>query len=286
MNERQLEDAVARWTAAMRSGDFPQAWLETDRIELSRRHGEATGIFARGPEHLLWDGTPLDGRRVLIRCDHGLGDTLQFIRYAPLVHARARELTTRIQSPLMPLIGACGSFGTIIADDARLIGDFDVQIEVMELPYAFRSTLATVPCDIPYLAPPASARNEVVLPRMDEKALHVGLVWAAGEWDRSRSVPLECLAPLARVPCARFYSLQQGPQRSEWRHSPFPLKPLSHKTEAIIDAARAMLELDLIITVDGMTAHLAGALGRPVWLILKHEPDWRWLDHGAESPWY
>jgi hypothetical protein len=286
MNERELEGAVVRWTAAMRRGDFPQAWRETDRIELPRRHAGASGIFVRGRQHLLWDGTPIDGGRVLIRCDHGLGDTLQFIRYVPLVRARAREVMTRIQSPLMPLVGACGSFGRIIADDAPLTGDFDVQIEVMELPYAFRSTVATLPRDVPYLAPPAAARDGAVLSRRDEAALHVGLVWAAGEWDRSRSVPLECLAPLARMPGACFYSLQQGSHRAEWRHAPFPLKPLSHKTEAIMDAATAMLKLDLIITVDGMTAHLAGALGRPVWLMLKHEPDWRWLEHGAESPWY
>src|SRR5205814_1293816 len=115
---------------------------------------------------------------------------------------------------------------------------------------------------------------------------HVGLIWAASDWDPSRSIPLCSLAPLRELERVRFYSLQQGAPARDYSHAPFPLCALSPYTEDVITAARAMLELDLIIAVDAMGAHLAGALGRPVWVLLKHEADWRWMNERSDSPWY
>jgi ADP-heptose:LPS heptosyltransferase len=116
--------------------------------------------------------------------------------------------------------------------------------------------------------------------------LRVGLIWAASDWDRTRSIPLHALAPLGGVPGIRFYSLQQGEQAAASAHAPFAIEPYSTHTGEIVAAAAAMLELDLVITVDAMAAHLAGALGRPVWVLLKHEADWRWMDAVPTSPWY
>jgi hypothetical protein len=116
--------------------------------------------------------------------------------------------------------------------------------------------------------------------------LRVGLLWAASEWDTSRSIPIGALAPLCAVRGVRYYSLQQGDRGGEWQHAPLPVSPLSSHTTAVEAAAAAMLALDLIITVDGMSAHLAGGLGRPVWVLLKEQCDWRWMRERSDSPWY
>src|SRR5690348_617414 len=106
-------DVAARWTAAMRRGDFEAAWLQTDRIELPRRAAEARGTFVRGPQHLTWSGEPFDGRRVLVRCEHGLGDTLQFIRYLPALRERARSVALLVQPMLLPLFEGSTAFGEV-----------------------------------------------------------------------------------------------------------------------------------------------------------------------------
>jgi ADP-heptose:LPS heptosyltransferase len=123
-----------------------------------------------------------------------------------------------------------------------------------------------------------------VLPESD--GIRVGVIWASSSWNATRSVPLADFAPLAEVPNARSFSLQQGPDAAEAAHAPFPLIDLSPQTADVAQAAAAMLQLDLIITIDSMPAHLAGALGRPVWLLLQHDADWRWQRTGETSPWY
>jgi hypothetical protein len=116
--------------------------------------------------------------------------------------------------------------------------------------------------------------------------MNVGLLWAASDWDKRRSIALDVLAPLARVAHVKFYSLQQGPQSEEWRGAPFPIEPLHRHSSDIPAAAAAMHKLDLVITVDSMAAHLAGAFGRPVWVLLRNEADWRWMVERRDSPWY
>jgi hypothetical protein len=116
--------------------------------------------------------------------------------------------------------------------------------------------------------------------------MRVGLLWAASEWDGTRSVAPAQLEPMLRVPGVAFYSLQQGPAASDPLVAHFGITSLSPRTEAIEDAAAAMQQLDLVISVDGMPAHLAATLGRPTWLMLKHEADWRWMDGRSDTPWY
>ncbi len=173
-------------------------------------------------------------------------------------------------------------------------------MEVMELPYAFRSTITTLPRIIPYvqLPRPALAAAKARMSNGDSK--RIGLVWAGGEWNRSRSIPFQLLQPLLQETPAIFYSLQGGEDNADWaemrdsyhsrdgQNSPSGLR--YHDTAdhgpGLIPLAAAIANLDLVITVDTMAAHLAGALGIPVWLLLQHAADWRWMIHRTDSPWY
>ncbi|HZQ63591.1 MAG TPA: ADP-heptose--LPS heptosyltransferase, partial [Casimicrobiaceae bacterium] len=279
-------DVGIAWEAGMRAGDFEAAWRATDRIERVRRTDEAAGRLAHRPDHLLWNGTSFAGRRVLVRCNHGLGDTLQFIRYVPLLRAIARQVSVLVQPHLLELLRSpeLGDVQNGWTDAPPPL--HDVAIEIMELPYAFRSTIDTLPRRVPYLPLAHLRRFAADPPRLAEGAFRVGLVWGSSDWDPSRSVPLQALAPLAGVPDVRFYGLQQGEHAQSPAEAPFSMTVLSPHTSAIAAAAAAMMELDLVITVDCMAAHLAGALGRPVWVMLKADADWRWMERRDDSPWY
>jgi len=271
----------------MRRGDFEAAWRETDRIELPRRALQQSGRWSRQAHHLLWDGTPFDGRDVVIRCDHGLGDTLQFVRYVPRLLERARSVTLLVQPPLVELFAGDERFREVRgAWIDEPLPRHDVEIEVMELPYAFRSTIDTLPRDVPYLprAPiEAAART---LPTFEISKFNVGLLWASSDWDASRSLPPAALAPLCALEGVSFHSLQQGNARHDCARTPVSIQPLHRHTERVSAAAAAMTKLDLVITVDCMAAHLAGALARPVWVLLRREADWRWMHERRDSPWY
>jgi hypothetical protein len=262
------------WRRHMLRGDFASAWEISDAV-LRARAGTPCWHLPRH-EQYVWDGTPFDGRRVLVRCYHGLGDTLQFIRYAPLLRAVAAEVIVWAQPTLLPLLRTVRGIDRLLPlhDGAPDVA-YDIDVELMELPHAFRTTLDTVPADVPYIhVPPAS------LPR--DGRLTVGVTWSAGDWDRRRSMPVDLLAPLAAVPGVALHALQRGPALAAW---PDAFGPVSGSDDAL-EAARVMRALDLVISVDSMPAHLAGALGVPVWTLLQHDPDWRWMARGDRSPWY
>jgi hypothetical protein len=287
MNESEVIDVADAWDAAMRRGAFEAAWRETDRIEAPRRADQAAGRLVPHPDHLLWDGAAFHGQRVLVRCNHGLGDTLQFIRFVPQLREIASHVTVLVQPHLVELL-QCEAFGDVqngwtdAAPPAH-----DVQVEIMELPYAFRSTIETLPRRVPYLPlDNVRAFAGAIPPLARDGCARVGLVWGSSEWDPSRSIPLRCMEPLAHVPAVEFFGLQQGAHAEPASEAPFALSVLSPYTAHIAAAAAAMLELDLVVTVDCMIAHLAGALGRPVWVLLKREADWRWMNDRADSPWY
>jgi len=279
----EAREVHQKWLAAMRAGDFEAAWQQTDRIEGPRR--ARVGGNAQ-PGELRWDGSSFTGRRVLIRCLHGLGDTLQFLRFIPLLLKQASAVTLAIQPQLLPLFGASSEFGTVVngwTDDS--FPGHDVEIEIMELAYALRVTEQSLPAEVPYLdVREIVSRSRWVAPRHPGKP-RVGLVWKSSGWDAKRSLPASALAALA-CDDIEYYSLQQEVSCAELESVPLLIQDLSCETREIVDAASAMLWLDLIITVDGMPAHLAGALGRPVWVLLRRDADWRWMDHRFDSPWY
>lgn len=274
-----LPDVSGDWFAAMRRGDWESAWRATDRLELPRRARQREPGFERRPEHLRWDGSATAGRAVIVRCEHGLGDTLQFMRFLPLL--QARQLHFLVQPPLVELLRGTPGLGEVRnywTEDP--LPAHEVDLEVMELPYVLRCTLERLP------APGPRPANVPPFPLAQDGRLRVGIVWSCSHWEPSRSIPLPALAPLFAVDGARFFSLQQGEPASDPQLRHLPVEPLSSRTAEIPMAAAAMQSLDLVISIDSMPAHLAGLLGRPTWVLLKHEADWRWMDGRADSPWY
>jgi hypothetical protein len=144
----------------------------------------------------------------------------------------------------------------------------------MELSHVFRSTPDSVPNHVPYLHVPPLHR--------ESREFEVAVVWAAGEWDERRSISCELLEPLSKVPGVSLHAIQQGPSRAEWREG-FGALALERNA---YEQAQFMRSLDLVISIDSMPAHLAGALGVPVWTLLHHDPDWRWMSRGDRTPWY
>lgn len=283
MSGPENPDVAGDWLAAMRRGDWEQAWRATDRIELPRRTAQRQPGFVRRPEHLCWDGTPLAGRSVLVRCEHGLGDTLQFMRFVP--HLQAAHVSFMVQPPLVELLRDAPGLGDVRnywTDDP--LPAYEVDIEVMELAYAMRMTPERLPP--PY---PGLHRRVAEVPRLelpDDPRLRVALLWAASEWDTSRSVPLRALAALFALEEVQYFSLQQGTAAADPLLQRLDVECLSPRTADVRAAAAAMEQMDLVLCVDAMPAHLAGTLGRPTWVLLKHQADWRWMEGREDSPWY
>jgi hypothetical protein len=271
-NEGQAE---SEWAAAMRANDIARAWAINDR-DLARRIAENTPKH-EGPRHLqhIWRGEPLEGARVLVRCYHGLGDTLQFIRFAKPLRRIAREVSFWVQPELLRLAaGARGVDRVLPLNDGMPDVGYDVDIEIMELAFALRARREMIE-DVPYLSGNCGTSRFERDPA--DLRIHIGLVWRAGDWDRRRSIDLPTLGALAgdRV---QLHLLQPAT-----KIAPFAANDLA--CADIADVAATISRLDLVLTVDTMMAHLAGALGVPVWTMLCRDCDWRWGD-GATTPWY
>ncbi len=262
----------------MRRGDFEAAWQISDAVLADRGDRACFDL----PRHLqwVWRGGSFAGKKVLIRCYHGLGDTIQFIRYAPLVREQAREVTVWAQPALVEILrGVEGVDHVLPLHDGDVGVSYDVDLEIMELPYLFRSTLATLPAWVPYLH---VAGSVAPFTSRGVRTCQVGLVWQAGDWDPARSVPAALLMSLANVPGVALHALQRGPALAEWRAE---AGPASGSDDALC-AAKILDALDLVISVDSFPAHLAGALGKPVWTLLQTHADWRWMEAREDSPWY
>jgi hypothetical protein len=263
--------AAGRWICYMLAGDYEAAWRESDAIEARGHHDP----------HRFWDGQSWKGKDVLLRCLHGLGDTIQFVRYAPLIKAQARTLTIEAQPKLKRLLTAAN-----LADQVMTWGEpeppWNQQIEINELPRIFRTTLATIPGNVPYLHLPETEAAARLAPR----PLRVGLAWAASSFNPARTVPIELLTPLFKIPGTLFFSVQAGPEYAQIEPWSRQVESLTEESTCILQVAQEMNRLDLIITVDTMTAHLAGALGRQTWTLLPFACDWRWMLNRSDTPWY
>jgi hypothetical protein len=281
------------WMSHMLRGDFERAWELADRDRARRQAARITG--AGWPRHMrpVWDGRPLAGRRVLVRCYHGLGDTIQFIRYLPLLGRDAAcvrvEAQPQLTGLLRPLVGA-GNLHALPETEDVACAEFgcDLEIDVTELPHACRTELNTIPANTPYLRPDA-ARETAAADKLGSLAprLAVGICWAAGAWRPERSLPFDLVKALAETPGIALVNLQRGPEylRHRCRFAELPIAEMV-ETDDIADAAATIAGLDLVISVDTMVAHLAGALAVPTWLVLHYAADWRWLLDRDDSPWY
>ena len=238
----------------------------------------------------LWDGSSLDGRTILVHAEQGLGDTLQFIRYVPSLHQRGGRVILMCQPPLVRLLTRSPGIERLLAHGDP-VPEFDVHTPLLSLPRLLGTTLESVPADVPYLE---------AEPQLVEAWRHrlgsypgfkVGIVWQGNpkfRLDRLRSIPLAQFAPLARVPGVHLFSLQKGPGAEQLAAvtDRFPVTDLGRRLDDFMDTAAVLKNLDLVISVDTAIAHLAGALGIPVWVALPFAPDWRWLMGREDSPWY
>jgi predicted O-methyltransferase YrrM len=322
------DSASTRWNRSLsllQRGDFAQGWAEYEW------RWQRKQTPARPFTEPRWDGSPLAGRTLLIYMEQGLGDMVQFIRFA--AHARLRGGRILVECPgfVAPLLVRCAGIDELVIEGSPL-PRFDCQIPIMSLPGVLGIGLGDLPGKVPYvflgeelvarwgerirtipLAPPSRGgeKDGATPPASPSKGeesfgearrlplgtrrLNVGIVWQGNpnhRLDRYRSVPLALFAPLAKIPGIRLISLQRGPGASQIEEvaSQFSvLRPTdsdSMTSEDLLDTAALMKCLDLVISVDTGTAHLAGALGVPVWVPLSAIGEWRWLLHREDSPWY
>ncbi len=242
----------------------------------------------RGFAQPQWRGEDLAGKTILLHAEQGLGDSIQMLRYLPMVGGKGGKIVLELPEPLLPLINDPAI--TVVRRGAALPA-FDVHCPLMSLPLAFGTTLTTIPAHVPYLHAPA-ARLEKWKARLAAiPAPHVGLVWSGKidhVNDHNRSLALTRLAPLLSLPGVNFISLQKDVRESDLAEmARWPnLTRFDAALADFADTAAIIAELDLVIAVDTAVAHLAGALGKPVWILLSYIQDWRWLIDRSDSPWY
>ena len=235
-----------------------------------------------------WHGEPLRGARILLYPEQGLGDTVQFLRYVPLVQAAGGQVILEVQPQMRRLAAELSDVTEIICPGEPLPA-FNWHCPLMSLPLAFGTTLDTIPARVPYLTIPQETDTACAIAGK-ECGLRVGIAWAGSPGhmrDRFRSIPPELLKPLFGLVGAQFFSLQLGSAATaELISVGASVIDLAPKIEDMADTAALIARLDLVIAVDTAVAHLAGALGKPVWVMLPLVPDWRWLLDREDSPWY
>lgn len=275
--------------ALLIDGRYREGWPE---FEWRWRRRDFTSP-QRGFTQPLWDGAPLDGRTILLHAEQGHGDTIQCLRYVPLVAARGGRVILECSAVLRALLGDLGGIAEYIPTGQPL-PPFDLHCPLMSLPLAFGTTVETIPFPASYLRadPARTARwRSRMMPDGGAPGLRVGILWAGNpgfKGDRDRSPRLAALAPILGVPGVRFYGLQMGDGRRDMETVALPpgFVDLGGEIADFGDTAAIMANLDLVITSCTAPAHLAGALGVPTWVLLTFAPDWRWLLHREDSPWY
>jgi tetratricopeptide (TPR) repeat protein len=272
-------------TLRLLTGDFARGWAEYEWRWKREAMAAAMRDFARP----LWRGEELAGKTVLLHSEQGFGDAIQFCRYAPLVAARGAQVILEVEKPLQALMQSLAGPHRVIAKGEPL-PDFDMHCPLMSLPLAFDTQLETIPATVPYLHAPAQKAAAWRERLADKPRPLIGLAWsgnAAHPRDRERSMALHALAPVLDV-AAGFVSLQKDvrsvdaaalAQRGN-------ILQVGDMLGDFSDTAALVAELDLVIAVDTAVVHLAGALGKPVWILVQATPDWRWLLARDDSPWY
>ena len=268
--------------ALLAAGDFAAGCAEYEwRRRWERR--------AEGRAAPLWDGRPLGPRTLLLWSEQGLGDTIQFIRYAKLLRRRAGRILLACPPPLARLMRSARGLDAVIP-----IGDalppVDAYLPLLSAMHRLGASLGTIPTEVPYLAA-EPGRVAALAPVLAGERPRVGLVWSGNPDhpnDRRRSIPLRLLRPLLEFRGPRFVSLQTGPRAADLADAAMAGRILDLGPHLLdfADTAAALTRLDLVIAVDTAVAHLAGALGRPCWLLLPFSADWRWLMEREDSPWY
>ena len=284
------ESAAAHFNLALQlllTGDFAAGWEEYEwRLRMP-------GLAPLWPHagRPRWDGSALDGKTVLLYAEQGFGDAIQFVRFAPLVAERGARVILSCAASLMALFEDVPGIAAL-ADWSEPAPAFDLCCSLLSLPRIFRTMVATLPAKIPYLhANPDAMRRWNARLGADAARLKVGLVWATQSSNKtaaSRSLRLGMFSPLAVTSEILFCSLQLGPGADDIAHAPAGMRIVDFGRELEDFSATAALiaNLDLVISIDTAVAHLAGAMGKPVWTLTQFPPEWRWLLDRDDSPWY
>ena len=278
---------ISHANALLVAGRLREAWPDYEFRWLAPRQLAQRPGYPRP----VWNGQPLAGRTILLHAEQGAGDTLQFVRYAARVKALGATVLLAVPEALRRCVRDLRGADRILGPGEAL-PDFDFHAPLLSLPRAFGTDLDTIPADVPYLAaPPDEVRGWTARLQLAGGALNVGFVWAgnpAHANDRERSLSLAQLAELAEVGGVRWYALQKGSREEESRAAPggWRLREVGGALVDFADTAAVLSALDLVICVDTAVAHLAGALGKPVWVLVPTPADWRWLTGREDSPWY
>ncbi len=281
------DNAEARFTTAcltLLRGDFSEG-LPQYETRFSRNDPVPSRDFTRP----RWDGSPLDGVTILLHAEQGFGDCIQAVRYIPLVARQGGRVVLEVPAVLRRLMHSLPGTQSVVARGETL-PPFDCHLPLMSLPLLFGTTLDRIPAAARYLYPDPALLAQWNCRFPDDGTLKVGLVWTGRQdhaVNRKRSCPFGALTPLWNIPGVSYYSLQVEPASSGAAGETHgALREISAVRTDFADTAACIEHLDLIVTIDTAVAHLAGALGKPVWLLLPFVADWRWLQDRTDSPWY
>ena len=277
-----VEGRLKRAMALLGEGRFAAGWRDYEW----RWRSAADGARANVPR---WTGEPLDGRRILLRGEQGFGDTIQFARYVPLAAAKGGSVVVECERSLSRLLSSLDG-----AEAVSVVGETGprsaVEAPLMSLPALFGTTLETIPGTVPYLSADAGRADAWTERLAGAAGFKVGLAWAGNPRhanDHNRSLAAAELAPLLATVGVSFYGLQVGERSLDAAAlASGPFRDLSPFIRDFADTAAIVANLDLVISVDSAVAHLAGALARPVWILLPFDAEWRWLRDRDDSPWY
>ncbi len=260
-----------RSLALLASGDFIKGF---EAYEYRWKRDDIRERHFRQPE---WDGSPLNGRRILLYPEQGFGDTINFVRYVKVVADMGGKVILESQPELVSLFETLEGVHAVVSRKDKL-PEFDVQAALMSVPRILRQDIKDIPSYCPYIYPPMGSGFPLHVP--EGTLLKVGIAWAgkpSHKNDRNRSVGIEPFLSLAAVPGVSVYSLQKGPEskQKDEKACGVIVRDLAAGCEDFADTAKMMQQLDLVVTVDTAVAHLAGALNVPVWVIIPYNPDWR-----------
>jgi tetratricopeptide (TPR) repeat protein len=284
------DHAAAHWNRALALltlGDYPAAWRDYDwrwRIPELVESAEVKVLERR------WRGEPVARKAVLLQSEQGIGDTIQLARYAPLVARQGARVILAVQPMVVTLLAQLPNLERVMSV-ADTLPPFDLQASLPDLPGLFGTSLATIPDAKGYLRPDPACAARWSARLGSERRPKIGLIWAGNPRhrdDRYRSIALAALEPLLGRDDVAWFSLQVGERAKELAAAAPRLRmvDLSADLSDFSETAAALSQLDLLITVDTAAAHLAGALGRPTWLLIARQADWRWMRDREDSPWY
>jgi hypothetical protein len=278
-------NANAHWNKAqilLLLGRIKEGWKEYEW----RKKCADFSLLVWQPGGPPWDGSDLDGKTILIYCEQGFGDSIQFIRYARLLAEMGAQVIVKCQPKLQALFKTIPGVDRAITRSDKT-APYHFQASLLSLPCLLKTDIETIPAQVPYLFLPTQASRDLI----SDGKRKIGIVWAGSpshKNDQNRSMSLKHFEPLLDIDEITFYSLQFGERSQDIISLGFDhaLTNLEQDLDGFMPTAAMLEKLDLIISVDTSTAHLAGALGRPIWTLLSFVPDWRWMLGRDDSPWY